>query len=175
MQLFIDDAILWQFGNSTGPNMRERVRAAIQAIENGESLRKAAKDVGITWSQFARTLQGDKDLAAQYARAQEIRADLLADEVIDISDNDPDAQRARNRIDARKWSSGKLAPKKYGDRIDLNVSTTIDVGLTLAEARARLRPSSDLAHVIDGQLIDVIEDSSARPSDKESETPDIFD
>ena len=29
-------------------------------------------------------------------------------------------QRSRLRIDTRKWMASKLAPKKYGDKLDLN-------------------------------------------------------
>ena len=54
----------------------------------------------------------------QYARACEERADKLAEEVIAISDDaSEDPQRSRLRMDARRWYAGKLAPKKYGDRI----------------------------------------------------------
>lgn len=155
--------------------MRDEVREAIERIENGESMRKAVAAVGMTWSTFSRELQCDKTAALQYARAQEIRADLIADEVIEIADTDADAQRARNRIDARKWSSGKLAPKKYGDRIDLNVTTSIDVGATIAEARARLRPICDLTKTIEGEIIETIDVSPLQPPDKKSETPNIFD
>lgn len=155
--------------------MRDEVRKAIERIENGESMRKAVAAVGMTWSTFSRELQGDKTAALQYARAQEIRADLIADEVIEIADTDSDAQRARNRIDARKWSSGKLAPKKYGDRIDLNVTTSIDVGATIAEARARLRPVCDLTKTIEGEIIDLIDVSPSNASDTKSEIPNIFD
>ncbi len=154
--------------------MKPEILAVIEKIENGESMRKAVAAVGMSWSAFAREIQGDKTAAQQYARAQEIRADLLADDVIEIADTESDAQRARNRIDARKWSSGKLAPKKYGERIDLNVTTSIDVGATIAEARARLRPPCDLANVIEGEIIEKIDVSPSKPSDEKSDTPDIF-
>lgn len=70
----------------------------------------------------------------QYTRAREMQADGYAAEVIEIADapnkqtlpdgtvieNDP--QRDRLRIDARKWYASKLAPKKYGDKLDLSSS-----------------------------------------------------
>jgi hypothetical protein len=70
----------------------------------------------------------------QYVRARELQADAIFDECLDIADdsrNDwilrngeraPDTeaiQRARLRIDTRKWMAGKLRPKKYGDKLDL--------------------------------------------------------
>lgn len=60
-----------------------------------------------------------------YARAREDQADTLADEIIDIADqkdgeaDTPDSvNRARLRVDARKWIASKLKPKRYGDKID---------------------------------------------------------
>lgn len=51
-----------------------------------------------------------------YTRAREDQADTLADEIIDIADTDKDANRARVRVDARKWVASKLKPQKYGDK-----------------------------------------------------------
>ena len=73
-----------------------------------------------------------------YARAREAQADALFDETLDIADeskedyvkrkhfegadegwevNGEAIQRARLRIDTRKWIAGKLRPKKYGERM----------------------------------------------------------
>lgn len=70
--------------------------------------------------------------SVMYADAKRMQAELLAEEVIDISDdgsNDyvPDdkgglkvdfenIQRSRLRVDSRKWLAGKLANKIYGDK-----------------------------------------------------------
>jgi hypothetical protein len=69
----------------------------------------------------------------QYARAREVQADCLADEIIEISDdssydlatdengreivNMNHIQRDRLRVDSRKWYAGKLRPKKYGEKL----------------------------------------------------------
>lgn len=64
-----------------------------------------------------------------YARARDDQADTLADEIIAISDEqheavtrdgtvyDPEVNRDRLRIDARKWVAAKLKPKKYGEKL----------------------------------------------------------
>ena len=52
-----------------------------------------------------------------YARAREERADLIADEILAIADTEDDPNKARVRIDARKWWAAKVNPKKYGDRV----------------------------------------------------------
>lgn len=62
--------------------------------------------------------------ADMYARAREERADLIADEIVTIADTEVDSNKARVRIDARKWWAAKVNPKKYGERITAAVSTT---------------------------------------------------
>lgn len=76
-----------------------------------------------------------------YTRAREMQADTLADEIIEISDTERETtsrteclngdgsytmastsdnhNRTRQMIDARKWKASKLAPKKYGDKLDV--------------------------------------------------------
>ncbi|HMY35630.1 MAG TPA: hypothetical protein PK511_09615 [Chitinophagales bacterium] len=76
-----------------------------------------------------------KDFQHKYARAREAQAELLADEIIDISDssdrdyiqgqdgtltvNHEYINRSRLRVDARKWKASKLYPKKYGERVEV--------------------------------------------------------
>lgn len=52
----------------------------------------------------------------QYARARDAQSDVIADEILMIADTEEDAQKARVRIDARKWLAGKMKPKVYGDK-----------------------------------------------------------
>jgi len=152
----------------------------ISQILDGAQLKAAVKSVGLTHQSFFRLLAKDKAAAAAYARAQEIRADILADEALHIADSEDDAAKARNQITVRQWLASKLYAKRYGDRIDLNVTQTIDIGSTLAEARARLLPARDLSQVIDAQVIDSQGQNDTKPRDNQSLSgpgavePDIF-
>jgi hypothetical protein len=57
---------------------------------------------------------------SQYARAIETRMDGHADEILEIADNEHgDPARDRLRIDTRKWLMSKIAPKRFGDKLDL--------------------------------------------------------
>lgn len=57
----------------------------------------------------------------QYARARETQADLHAETMLEIADEEAEdataVARNRLRVDTRKWLASKLAPKKYGDKI----------------------------------------------------------
>jgi len=146
---------------------RNRAESAISAIANGAPLKTALSDAGLTASEFAHVLQGARDLAVSYARATEIRADLMADEVITIADCEvTDPQRARNQMQARQWLASKQHSRRYGDRIDLNVSQTLDVSVTLAEARARLqRPVSDQQIIEHEETLAIPPKIASKPSD----------
>jgi hypothetical protein len=63
------------------------------------------------------------ELADKYARARQRQADTLASMVMTEAFSASDAQIGRLRIDALKWTASKLAPKKYGDKIDIETNS----------------------------------------------------
>lgn len=94
-----------------------------EQIANGKSLREICEPEHMPApSTVVGWMLEDKALAEQYAHARERQADFYADEIIEIADKakNEDAQVARLRVDARKWKASKLAPKRYGDKLDLN-------------------------------------------------------
>jgi hypothetical protein len=89
----------------------------IDGITSGLSLRAICRADGMPdRATVFRWLEARPDFAAKYARAREFQAEANAEEIIDIADDEDDAQRARVRIDARKWVAAKLLPKRYGDK-----------------------------------------------------------
>jgi hypothetical protein len=61
-----------------------------------------------------------KEFSEMYARAQEERAEVLADQMLDIADNsDLDPNDRKVRLDTRKWIASKLKPGKYGDKVQV--------------------------------------------------------
>ncbi len=90
-----------------------------QRISEGESLRAICRDETMpATSTVCLWLTKYAEFSEQYARAREAQADALAEEVLEIADDKTgDAQRDRLRFDARKWYAGKVAPKKYGDKV----------------------------------------------------------
>lgn len=111
-------------------------------IEKGRALRNVLKDENMpSTSTFYQWLENNTDKAKQYARATEVRADIIFDDILSIADentndtyvndngfevvNNDVIQRSRLRIDARKWVLSKLNPKKYGDKIQTEHSGEI--------------------------------------------------
>ncbi len=105
-------------------------------LAEGESLRGVCADKAMP---AISTVMGwlfdgqHEDFSEQYARAREAQAEIRADEIVDIADDDTNdftadedgnlvadhehIQRSRLRIDARKWIAAKLLPKRYGDKL----------------------------------------------------------
>ena len=118
---------------------QEIANAICELIADGNSLRAIcllddmpAKSTVFKW------LAEQPTFSDQYARAREAQADSLADDILEIADDgkrdtytDSDGNertdhdviaRSRLRVDARKWLASKMAPKKYGDKMQQEIT-----------------------------------------------------
>jgi hypothetical protein len=107
----------------------------LDGIANGKSLRAICREIGVHPGAASTAMRSDDDLASQYAHAREDRADYYAESILTTAQATlagrfkPDA--ARVAIDAFKWTASKMAPKKYGDKVQTEHSGT--VGITRVE------------------------------------------
>ncbi|MES2781730.1 MAG: ubiquitin carboxyl-hydrolase [Pseudomonadota bacterium] len=131
------------------PKIRAKACEEILAkVKGGMSLR-AACEGGDDWTPSEATFRSwcdsDTDLSAQYASAREARAEVIFEQCLAIADSQegdvikgPDGgeqinhdaiNRAKLRIDTRKWMLGKMQPKTYGDKqtVDLTGSFTVTI------------------------------------------------
>lgn len=131
-------------------NNPEAVKAAIcERIANGESLRQICDDEDMpACSTVFAWLGADADFSEQYARAREAQADAIFDDILSIADdarndwmerknadgenigwaeNGEAIRRSQLRIEARKWMAGKLKPKKYGEKLDVEHTGKVDL------------------------------------------------
>ena len=167
------------------PNERlqaDIVDSILKDLMAGASIKKTLEKFKVTAWAFYQTIDSDPILSREYARAQQVRAELLADEIVDIADDAVDAGKARNQIDVRKWYASKMQPAKYGDRIDLNVNQTVDIGAALVEARARaMLPDSYTTNVEEAQVVETVTlplleapDSESVEHPNKNESDEIF-
>lgn len=157
---------------ATRNSNKAALTSVIDALLAGNPLREAVKVADMTPSQFHKLLSSDREAAVAYAQALQMRADLLVDDAIALADGDGDPAKVRNQVEIRKWLATKQHSQRYGERVELNVSQTIDIGSTLAEARARmLRPVYDQLPTVDVQTIDLQSESTLGLIDKQSKRP----
>ena len=123
----------------------ELATAICTQIAEGKSLRAIAATEGMpsVTAIMGWLGSGDKpEFVLQYARAHEARAETMGEELLAIADEECTAVKAdkhgaqgdadgmvevvfdatavarnRLRVDARKWLMSKMAPKKYGDKV----------------------------------------------------------
>jgi hypothetical protein len=116
---------------SPGSNERSKVsQMVLDGMRNGLSAFKACQVAGVPQSTFSRWCDDDATLAESYARAREDLIERMATEIMDISDQDVGitdgkkdwaaVQKHKLQVDSRKWLLSKLAPKKYGDKLELS-------------------------------------------------------
>ena len=78
------------------------------AMQDGKSLRRLCRENGWPHSTVLAWLNGE--FSDQYTQAQERPADK------------EEVAAAKLRIDTRKWIMGRMSPKKYSDRVNVDMS-----------------------------------------------------
>lgn len=114
-------------------------------LGDGESLLKICKDSHMPSRNIVHLrILHNAAFRDKYTLAKAAQADTYFDQVVEIADdasqdwidgedgprlNSEHVNRSRLRIDARKWVAGKLRPKIYGDKLD--VDANIEAKLTV--------------------------------------------
>lgn len=137
-----------------------------ERLANGESLKSICEDENMpARSTVFKWLAENKIFSDMYARAREEQADAIFDEILEIADdgrndwmerrgeedagwvtNGENIQRARLRIDARKWMAGKLRPKKYGEKLDIDGTMKHEAGDSLSALMERIASNGKRIH-----------------------------
>lgn len=123
----------------------EMLAAVFARIADGAPAGRACREVGMAPATFWRRMAADLAYREAYLRATEDRADALIEEAHEISDEDPRLVEVKDRdgnvvefradptwvawqkqrIDMRKWAAGRMKPKRYGDRLELDAKVAV--------------------------------------------------
>ena len=117
-------------------------------IAEGRSLRSICKDEDMPdASTVTRWLASGEheEFCTQYARARTLQADAIFEECLEIADTPVEGVRTeesedgvrtiredmlghrRLQVDTRKWMAGKLAPKKYGEKVEVEHGGNVQI------------------------------------------------
>jgi hypothetical protein len=121
-----------------------------ERVAAGDSLRTIDTTADLpAVTTIVRWLAERPDFRAQYAHAKAVLADHFAEDVVGIPDAlRPDAdwepsalvQLAKLQVDARKWAAEKLAPRKYGNKLEIETGASLEDALRqIAEKRGLAR------------------------------------
>lgn len=105
-------------------------KKVMEGMRNGMSAFKSCQAAGVPHSTFLGWVNEDAALADKYAHAREDLIERMANEVLELADSEvPETgdgkrdwqaiQQRKLQVDSRKWLLSKLAPKKYGNRLEL--------------------------------------------------------
>lgn len=126
----------------------EIVDTVCKRIIEGEAVRNILKEKDMpdftTWLNWMK----DEGKSKQYARAMELRAEIMFEEILRIADTPQEGitiketdrgteitkgdmiQHRRLQIDARKFMLAKMMPKKYGDKLETENHHTGEITIT---------------------------------------------
>lgn len=126
---------------------KKALDAIVERMVEGESLRQICGSDGVpNKSTVLRWLIDDDDLATIMARAREMLADALDDDinevVQEVRSGALEPQAAQVIIRANQWRAGKMKPKVYGEKQVVDVNHGIQ-GMDDSELSARARQLAD--------------------------------
>lgn len=106
----------------------DKVPLVLALIEAGQSERSACEEIGISRSTF-RTTALRVSSGDHYARALEGLAldqvEKLEATIQDMRDGTLDPAIGRIEVDARKWFASKFLPKRFGDKVEVEHSGSV--------------------------------------------------
>lgn len=120
------------------------VRAVLDGMIAGESASEMCRRHQTPLSTFFTWVNENQSYSDDYARAREARADAAFEEIDQISGDAVLAENAvqvaglRLKADNLKWKLARMAPKKYGEKLQTEHSGAVDVTLYDGEQAARM-------------------------------------
>jgi hypothetical protein len=104
------------------------LRKCFDLLVEGRTVSSALKEIGYTRQKFHLALARHPEAKREYDAICLIRADIMADEVVEIADHAEPTQtgisHATLKINARKWTAGMLNPRKFSEK--LQVEQTVE-------------------------------------------------
>lgn len=116
----------------------EIAQAIVQHIIGGGHMSKLKELYGMEPATIWSWRQRHPEFNEAVARAEEARAELWSDQLIEIADTDEDPQRARVRIEARWKVIGSLLYRRYGVKQQVDINQNINVAVIQAEQLMQL-------------------------------------
>lgn len=147
------------------PTLAKFRKVILERLEAGESLLKICETEGFPTDAAVRrwAVEDVEGFASEYTRARSIGYEKLADEILRIADTpivgvktktnekgeiettEADMiEHRRLQVDTRKWMLSKMLPKRFGDKVQQEVSgpdggpVQIDATLSPSEAYKRM-------------------------------------
>jgi hypothetical protein len=95
-----------------------------EAIAEGDYVSTWCKKLGVSKGRLFEWCEADETLRNLYARARLAQAHALAEQTLTLADDaiggkEGDTDKVRLQVDTRKWYTSKIAPRFYGEKLEL--------------------------------------------------------
>lgn len=121
-----------------------KTEAMLDLMHSGKPAVTACEEVGLKFSTFLLWVSQDKALADMYAHAREALIEKMAADTMRISDepvgsvtsggmDSAAVAKQRLQVDTRKWLLSKLAPRKYGEKLEISGDSENPIAVTAIE------------------------------------------
>lgn len=130
------------------------IEEVFRRISEGRTLTKVCGDSDMpSLSTFFRWIAGDEEKWAAFIRARESCAHVFAAQVHDEAFSAVDPALGKLRVDALKWTAGKLASKYYGESTQLRHADAdgakLDTAPLVSELLGLMSPGATAGGVAD--------------------------
>lgn len=125
----------------------------LERVSSGTSVKHAIEDDfhDHDYGRYLRWIHKDPDRKARYYEAQEIGAEVMSHEIVEIADGlgdiIEDHQRSRLRIEVRQFLIKTWNRKRFGDVKQNDVTVTVNLNDAMSAAEKRLLSSRDVVDV----------------------------
>jgi len=146
-----------KIGRPPEPVPADKAQEICEWISQGKTLRQWCRENEIHYSTVYLWLEKDKDFAQRFAHAREVGHDAIADECLEIIDEEAEMAETfskdggsshrdgahvswmKNRVEMRLKLLAKWNPKKYGEKVGVEHSGSVALDAAILEARKRVK------------------------------------
>lgn len=133
---------------TTPPYLTEEQQIQILDLtREGTSIRSSCAKVGISYNTLARCIIRDPLFAAEWTRAREMAAHIVADSLLSVTDGCTtmaEAVLARVKSENIRTTAAWLNSQRYGIKQQVEVTHTVDLTKALEQANDRLKIADQL-------------------------------
>lgn len=139
----------------------------ISLIYSQNTIAEICAQLNINPAAVAFVRKKDSNFNDAINEAQSVLMDLKVDKLLTIHEDIENPLMARVVSDNIKWTASKRAKDKYGDKVDVNVTHTLDLKEAIALARSRQ------LNFIDGNAVELKEITTDNKTVEHEDTPDL--
>lgn len=131
---------------------------ALNLFSQGHTVTEACDQSNITIAMFEKYVRENDQLKDMYVEAERRSHDAMADALINIDNHkihgQSDPKMAKVISDNIKWVLSKRDAQRFGERVQVDHSVSVDIAITTALDAARRRvPVADQSNIIDAEIV----------------------